>query len=41
MANRKSISNVGKKELTVLSRKFSGWHWFDEKLPNGIAEYAI
>ncbi|MFN5849806.1 MAG: hypothetical protein ACK5UE_01465 [Chitinophagales bacterium] len=19
----------------------SGWHWFDEKLPNGIAEYAI
>jgi len=21
--------------------RFDIWHWFDEKLPNGIAEYAI
>jgi hypothetical protein len=21
--------------------RFEIWHWFDEKLPNGIAEYAI
>jgi len=21
--------------------RFDIWHWFDEKLPNGIAEYVI
>jgi hypothetical protein len=21
--------------------RFEIWHWFDEKLPTGIAEYAI
>lgn len=21
--------------------RFNIWHWFDEKLPNGIAEYII
>jgi hypothetical protein len=21
--------------------RFEIWHWFDEKLPNGIAKYAI